>query len=1131
MSSAPSAPAGAAFPEEQVLTMPAAWRSRVHPRRGGRAVPAVAIEETPPAELASLAREDAEITALETALTSPDSEADAVEAACAFLDGHRVPLGAAVVASVRVGGTGAGYDRLFERHVDAWIAEHGLVFAARAYAEYARLAVSGQYRGYKYRHLDPNAIRFADPDEDSYRLWQTRHVGRKLRALLAAAGDDEYENAVKLLADHRLSPYQQAMVSYLVPTRQDWVDECCTTFAPGAPTYSGWLLWASLGTPEQAVSLNGRLRLGYGEAAVDILATILDGAGPAIAPALLEALGTGTLDARTRKLFLQVLTLLPTDEAFQGLLDRIGDRYVLPAVASAAGRFPARALRLLAPASAETSKAARLAAETLRAHLPAHPDVTARVLPAMPAADRAVVEPLAASLERRAEAPAATLPPLLTAPPWTRRRKAAEPPVITGLEPPDRRSAVWEPGERDAWSTEGRGRWHQRADADELIGKLTTLPPYQQAALLLEASAERVVPLLETWVPPDMWYVGHRIRPIVARFGLDALPLALRTARANPASWGGCLLPFLDPEVAALQANWLTRLKTARGHAAAWFGRHGAEAVPMLLPAALGGPGAERAGAEGALRHLAARLGSAAVTEAARPYGDRAVRALETMLATDPLEVLPARVPKAPAWADTRLLPQILLRDRDEALPAESAGHLLTMLAMSRPDGVYPGVPIVRDLCDPASLAEFSWSLFRRWRAHDAPAKDGWVLTQLGLLGDDETVRRLAPLIRAWPGEGGHTRAVQGLDVLAAIGTDVALTHLHAISSKVKFKGLRTRAQEKIEEVAARLELTPEQLADRLVPDFGLDARGGLTLDYGPRRFTVAFDEQLGPYVLDENGKRRRDLPKPGAKDDPGLAPAAYKTYTALKKDVRTVAADQIARLETAMVTGRRWPLAEFQEFFVEHPLLWHLVRRLVWTAESGGTTTAFRLAEDRTFADADDDAITLPPDSTISLAHPLTLGTATAAWSALFADYEILQPFPQLGRTVHELAEHERAAASLPRFEGLVVPVGKVLGLTRRGWRRGEPLDAGIEPWISREITPGHHLVISLDPGIIVGEVEEFPEQTLEEIRLSGTPDLYGPAPGGPDAPPLRFGDLPPTLISELLADLTDLETSALSR
>ncbi|MEV5408175.1 DUF4132 domain-containing protein [Thermopolyspora sp. NPDC052614] len=299
-------------------------------------------------------------------------------------------------------------------------------------------------------------------------------------------------------------------------------------------------------------------------------------------------------------------------------------------------------------------------------------------------------------------------------------------------------------------------------------------------------------------------------------------------------------------------------------------------------------------------------------------------------LRPDPLENLPAKKPVIGSWVDPVLLPQVALRDRAHALPVAAAGHLLTMLALSKPGQVHPGVDAVRELCDPGSLAEFSWAVFEAWRAYGTPAKDVWALRQLGLFGDDDTVRRLAPVIRAWPGQDGHARAVIGLDVLAAIGTDVALMHLYGLAQKAPYKGLRARAQQKVEQVARKLGLTPEQFADRLVPDFGLDAGGGMVLDYGPRRFVVGFDEQLKPYVADEDGKRRASLPKPGAKDDPEPAAEAYKRFAALKKDVRAAAADQIRRLESAMLEQRRWTVPEFETYLAGHPLLRHITRRLV---------------------------------------------------------------------------------------------------------------------------------------------------------------------------------------------------------
>lgn len=79
------------------------------------------------------------------------------------------------------------------------------------------------------------------------------------------------------------------------------------------------------------------------------------------------------------------------------------------------------------------------------------------------------------------------------------------------------------------------------------------------------------------------------------------------------------------------------------------------------------------------------------------------------------------------------------------------------------------------------------------------------------------------------------------------------------------------------------------ELEDRLAPDLGLDDNGSLLLDFGPRQFTVSFDETLKPFVRDASGSRLKDLPKPNKSDDESQANDAVNRYKLLKKDARTV--------------------------------------------------------------------------------------------------------------------------------------------------------------------------------------------------------------------------------------------------
>ncbi|MEU3608592.1 DUF4132 domain-containing protein [Streptomyces sp. NPDC035033] len=1102
-------------PDETTFVLPEAWKRNLRPRRGGTPVPVAPPEPKAPALLAEWrARFTVEV---DRALDAARSDASLVEAARAHDAGSPDPIGAAVLAALLPSEAGR------RTVADAWTVAHGLPFAAVAAVELleCRRVWVQAARGNAVGGID-----IAAEDERGWERGDSYAALDRVRALLAVTDDGTYAAAVAALARHRTTPRRRVAVSYLVPTERAWTDACladpATREHPQVAVRD--MLVCSL-TADQAATLTGRVDLGWRGWGAATVATVADGAGTALAPFLVAETGRQYLGTDDLKAFAAALAELPSDEAFQGLLDRVGDKHVRAELVAAARRFPVRALRLLAPAARELTGDSPLVRRMLAGHVASHRALTLDVLPELPADVAEIVEPLTRAQDTAEDAPLAGLPALLTSPPWTARRRAAEPRVVTGLAAPSGTRTVWRDGERRSWATTESWvtGWQPYEPLDVLVDKLLAgnLHGWHTVGVLVNGPAERVRPYLADWDGMEHCYDGAEVfKPLVAAHEDAALPPLLRMAAQHPATMAEVLLPYLDVRVARLMADWLHRLKTAGRTARAWLLRHGTEAARLLVPDAVGPTGPERIAAEGALRALVAAQGPDGVRAAAGEYGEEAARAVGELLATDPLvTALPARMPQAAAWIEPRVLPRIRLRTGG-ALPVSAVAHVLTMLSVSKPGAPYPGLAQVRELCTPASLAEFAWGLFEEWRIVGMPPKEAWTLHALAWFGDDATVRALTPVVRAWPGEGAHHRAVEALDVLAAIGTDSALLHLHGISQRVKFKALKQRAQEKIAEVADGLGLTAEQLADRLVPDLGLDADGSTVVDYGTRRFTVGFDEALKPFVRDAEGRRLKDLPKPGARDETERATAERKRFLALKKDVRAIAADQVRRLEAAMVDGRSWTGAEFRRLFVEHPLVRHLARRLVWQAEQDGTTTSFRVAEDQTYADAGDELLTVADDATVTLPHPLHLTAELGTWAELLADYEIVQPFPQLGRQLHVPAEEDTAGARLTRFEGVTVPVGRLLGLQKRGWERGSPEDNGVERWFSRRLAPERHLVIQLDPGIAVGMIDEFPEQTLETVWLDTRPGDHW----GSRTYPLRLADLDPVTVSELLADLTEL-------
>jgi hypothetical protein len=1100
-----------AVPDEAAFVFPDSWRKHLHPRRAGAPGPRVKIDKKAPAAtdaLVAMAR--AQLVAAQLRQT---------------LDGDATALGAAAFALVAIG---PHQDGKLPQFADAWTVRHGITFAAVA-------------------AVKVGAILFQSSENPQISAVGNGHstsakgaLLRRMRALLAESTDDEYAEVIAALRDVRACCENcRAAVAYLVPTETEWVAESCREYRYvhlAGNRGRRDLLLRALSTAEQVELLGDHARASSYHPETETWVTMIDGLGPAAAPLFTKNLAAGTR-AETVRALGSVLAQLPGDEAFRLLTDRLDQPYLGAAIQEAAARFPVRAVRLLAQAAtAPDPKPAALALDLLRRHVRTHREAAQSAAPELPEQSRAVLDELLSQEVAKPTASPESLPMLLVSPPWARRaekRPRATPAIVTGLEPPTQARVEWgekELAEAARMRVLSNPRWDHAEMAADVARRLD--------AGVMEENGDNIAvnlfctcpvdphrELLRRWRPEFQWSLKNRLWPILRRFDLDAVPALVHAARqAGPAAAGPLLLPILDLETARLTADWLARLKTGRQPAEAWLERHGADAALLLVPDAVGKPGKARTAAESALRHIAATVEPGLADLVKASYGADAAEAVRSILAVDPAElVAPVTAPALPDWLEPEALPQVLLRGGAQALPDDAVRHLLAALALSTPQRPYPDLPGALDALDRASAAAFGGAVFAAWRSVGHPAKQSWALSGLGIVGDDETVSRLVPIIKAWPGESGHHRAVAGLDVLAAIGTDHALQRLDEIARRSQFTALKEQAAAKIAEIAALRGLTGEQLADRLVPDLGLDADGGLWLDYGARRFRVGFDERLQPFVTDQAGARRKDLPAANAKDDAELAAAARKQFSALKKQARAVSADQIRRLEAALVDQRPWTVAEFTDLLLGHPLLRHVVRRLLWVSELDGVRTGFRVAEDLTLADVEDAEHVLPAAATVRLVHPLTWPSGLADWSGIFADYEILQPFPQFGREVHALTDAEKATYRLERFEGETVPIGRILGLTKRGWQRSPAMDNGIENCITKRLDTARYAVIDLDDGIPVGAVTEdwAAEQTLKAVYLASDAAVYH---RGYQDSGLRFADLDPITASELLGDLTHL-------
>ncbi|ACU69535.1 WGR domain-containing protein [Catenulispora acidiphila DSM 44928] len=1032
--------------------------------------------------------------------------------------GSQTPRQAALVASI--------LNPLHSRElslIDLWCETHGPAFALAAFVEYCHLTslrerdLIGRLRWEVLRLLE--FVRSV-PDEDR----------------------DEAVAAAQRLREDEPTAVTRMLTTLLFPERPAWFWADLAAAADGK--LDPCALLPSATTVDQASALAEQLLAQPGWSWHDdhaIERTFLAVAGSTALPFLVAWSETGhecpyrdsgnLRQCRIHRTCLDLISRIPTEAAMSVLIRWLGrDGVVSEYLQAAIKRFPRRALRLLAETEA-TEEITRL----LTMVVLADPGFARTEAPRLSPEARDRIEALLGG--GTPDAAPVDLPEILAAPPWRdKKRKRGKPVVVDGVEgltPPAEVTVAWLPGEREAWLAKPGAGWVPEQGWNSILADIAEEEGRESLATYFAAYAPDDLvraQLAAGWRPP-MRQVTDRVRTFVAKHELFVLPMVLSLNRF-PAMRAQLLQPFASAEIAAIMADGLVRLRTVHASATAWLRRHPDDAVRGLVPAAVGKPGKARQNAVTALRWLDAD-GIDVVALAQQEYGEDVATATKEVLADRGFETYPRTVPETPLWARAVLLSDIRLKDGQTALPHSAVQAVVEMLMFSKPDAPYAGLEVVAEICDASSLAEFVWSLHGLWAQSGSHESERWVVGALGIFGDQTTVAQLEQLIRDWYRDPKLDLVVAGFDALAAIGGDRALTALNGFARRSWTGMLKRKAQATFEDVAASMDLTPDRLADRLVPTSGLTAEATFQLDYGRRRFDVSFDELLRPVVRDETGTVLRTLPKPGKRDDAELAAASFKRFVTLNRQVQDGTQEQIARMERAMLERRRWTPEDFATYLVRHLVLGRLVRRLVWGvyAEDRRLLGSFRVAEDLSFADVDDARYEIPDGASIGVAHPVDLGLAVTRWSEVFSDYEILQPFDQLGRPPLALTAEELSGTCLVRpYITQKVPGGvrtageirfggvKFAGLMSRGWQPG-PIGAG-QVWsrLLRPVGEGRYMVVDLDPGLPAGAVVMANPQAVEAVWLSATgdePDFARHA--------LPLSDLDAVTASVILRDLEE--------
>ena len=492
------------------------------------------------------------------------------------------------------------------------------------------------------------------------------------------------------------------------------------------------------------------------------------------------------------------------------------------------------------------------------------------------------------------------------------------------------------------------------------------------------------------------------------------------------------------------------------------------------------------------------------------------------------------------AWAYEIPFSKVHKKDGTEAKEEYLQAIFLCYTAMS-PCGVNKSAASLAKDLDEREFAVYVNELFDKWMEAGAEAKKRWVLYAAAIHGGDDIVKKLHHQIQEWPKEARGAIASEAVQALALSPTPQGLLIVDGISRKFKFKQIKAAAVKALEFAASQLGITTEELADRIVPNLGFDENMQRKFDYGERKFTVTITTALEVEVFDENGKKLKNLPTPGKKDDEAKATAAYEEFKQMKKQMKTTVSSQKMRLEMALSTERQWSVQAWKDLFVKNPIMHQFAIGLIWGVyEDRKLVSSFRYMEDGSFNTEDEEEFILPENGQdaqsasqeqfegqrqsndgqsqidgqgksnsqsqdqvvvqgcssvqghlIGLVHPIDLSQESLKnWKEQLDDYEIIQPIEQLDRQVYYRTEEEKNQKELGRFQGVIVNDLSLNGkLTKQGWYRGPVEDEGSFFTYYREEKELDLGVVLYFSGSYAGGANE--NVTVYEIRFFKTDHL----------------------------------------
>lgn len=475
-------------------------------------------------------------------------------------------------------------------------------------------------------------------------------------------------------------------------------------------------------------------------------------------------------------------------------------------------------------------------------------------------------------------------------------------------------------------------------------------------------------------------------------------------------------------------------------------------------------------------------------------------------------------------WLDEAKLPSIFWDNSREIIDKETIRFLF--YRMSRAKDIRPDLeakPLIA-LIDREKSGAFAKALLKLYFDNGADAKTKFCLTLGGLLGDEDSIDYLKRKVNEWADGGRGKMAEYAVKALALQGSTKALRAVEFFSRKYKNKNknVGAAANDSFVIAAEELGITPYDLADSIIPDFGFE---GLFREFeaGGESYRAFINTDFKIVFLNEDNRLMKSPPKTISKE---LA----EEFKEITKEIRDIVKSQSSRLEQYLVIQRKWEAEKWQAFFLNNPVMFAYAVRLIWGAyeTNGQLQFTFRCEQDQTLMNEEGDEIELEEHLHIGMVHPISLTQESIEyWNGNLYDADIEPIFPQLKRKLVTLPETEKHLKISSEFKGVKFNGYSFVGkMDKLGWYRGSVVDAG---WISSFYKDFSELGITaiitqqgdISVGYLEGNAELNELMFVKRGNVTFGSYVYDEPSNINDKRLIAFGELPPIVYSEVMADM----------